>query len=131
MKLVNLLITVLFVLGAAPANAAKAVMEFEDEAIPALADGSTRSIDDVRSSIMAGCEAKGWTAEADGDAQVKCSILVRQKHYAEVIIPFSATAFSVKYSDSRQLDYNEKKHKIHRNYNNWVVNLVAAINQQF
>jgi hypothetical protein len=33
--------------------------------------------------------------------------------------------------DSRQLDYNEKRQKIHRNYNGWVIKLSATIQQQF
>ena len=62
---------------------------------------------------------------------MKCSILVRGKHYAEVKIPFSLTNYSILYSDSRVLDYNEKKQRIHRNYNNWVINLNASIQRNF
>lgn len=63
----------------------------------------------------------------DGEALIKCSILIRGRHYAEVIIPYSSSAYSIYYSDSRVLDYDERAQRIHRNYNKWVILLSQAI----
>lgn len=85
----------------------------------------------MREAIIAGCQDRGWTAAIDDERQIKCSILVRGKHYAEVVIPYSAASYSILYFDSRELDYNEKKQRIHRNYNGWVIKLSQTIDRQF
>lgn len=119
-----------FLLAVSPVWAAKPIMNMIDEPVPVTLDGSPRDIDEVKTAIINGCRRKGWTPVLDGEDQVKCSINVRV-HYAEVLIPFSAKSFSIIYSDSRELDYNPKKERIHRNYNRWVANLAATIRQEF
>ena len=111
--------------------AAKPILNIVDEPLPLRVDSSSATLDDVKKAIISGCLEKGWTPVADGDTQIKCSILVHGKHYAEVVIPYSESSFSILYSDSRVLDYNEKKQRIHRNYNNWVLNLSQSIKRQF
>ena len=110
---------------------AKPIHNIVDESVSLMADGSSATLEDVKKAIIAGCKLRGWKAVLDGDAQIKCSILVRGKHYAEVTIPYSESSYSILYSDSRVLDYNEKKQRIHRNYNRWVIKLSRTINQQF
>jgi hypothetical protein len=94
-------------------------------------DGSARALDEVRAAIINGCEAKEWSVVTDGEARIECSILVRGRHYAEVMIPYSSSAYSIYYSDSRVLDYDENDQSIHRNYNKWVILLSQAIQRQF
>ena len=110
---------------------AKPIHNIVDESVPMMTDGSSATLEDVKKAIIAGCKRRGWKAVLGGDAQIKCSILVRGKHYAEVTIPYSESSYSILYSDSRVLDYNEKKQRIHRNYNGWVIKLSGTINQQF
>ena len=111
--------------------AAKPIHNVIDQPVPVIFDGSSRTLEEVKAAIIAGCQRRGWTATLDSDEQIKCSILVRGKHFAEVVIPYSATSYSILYSDSRVLDYNEKKQRIHRNYNGWVIKLSQTIDQQF
>ena len=110
---------------------AKPIYNVVDEPVPLMADGSSATLEEVKKAIIAGCKRKGWTAALDGDTQIMCSILVRGRHYAEVTIPYSESSYSILYSDSRVLDYNEEKQRIHRNYNGWVIKLSETINQQF
>ena len=110
---------------------AKPIQNIVDEPVPLLIDGSSATLDDVKKAIISGCQRKGWNAVLDGDTQIKCSILVRGRHYAEITIPYSESSYSILYLDSRELDYNEEKQQIHRNYNGWVIKLSRAINQQF
>ena len=112
-------------------GATKPIMNIEDVAVPAKLDLSTYSLEEVRDAIAAGCRLRGWSASMDGDSQMKCSILVRGKHYAEGRIPFSETSYSIIYSDSRVLKYDAEKQRIHRNYNKWVILLSEAIQRQF
>lgn len=102
-----------------------------DEAVPSRLDGTSRTLDEVKEAVVTGCQRKGWRPVLDGEAQIKCTILVRGRHYAEVVIPYSAEKYSILYVTSRELDYNEKKQKIHKNYNRWVLGLSATIQQQF
>ncbi len=102
-----------------------------DVQVPASIDGSSPSVEDVKTAILAGCKRKSWVPVIDEDGNITCSITVRSKHYAEVEIPYSAKDFSILYKSSRGLKYNEANQKIHRNYNKWVVLLSQAIQQQF
>lgn len=118
-------------LGAGVALAGKPILNLQSEVVLPHFDGGDRSLDEVREAIANGCRHKGWRPIMDGDTQLVCSILVRGRHYAEVKIPFSTTNYSILYSSSRQLDYDAKRQRIHRSYNNWVLNLNQAIQQQF
>lgn len=111
--------------------AAAPIHNIVDEPVPLRLDATQRTVDEVKEAIVKGCQRKGWRPVLDGEAQIKCSILVRGRHYAEVVIPYSAESYSILYVTSRELDYNEKKQKIHKNYNRWVIGLSAAIQQQF
>jgi hypothetical protein len=120
-----------FLLASADAQATKPIMNIEDHPVAAQLDGTPRSLEQVRDGIIAGCKRKGWNPVIESDTQVKCSILVRGQHYAEVKIPFSVSTYSIIYSNSRVLDYNPERQRIHRNYNKWVILLSRTIDQQF
>jgi len=106
------------------------ISNIEDRAIPTKLDGSARSLDDVREAIAKGCSSKGWAPVVVDESRLKCSILVRGKHYAEVNIPFTESGYSIIYADSRVLDYDPEQRRIHRNYNKWVILLSQSIDQQ-
>jgi len=119
----------LFAAGAALAD--KPILNFHDQPVPVNRDGSSPTLEEVKQAIIMGCRLRRWTPVIGSENEIKCSILVRGRHYAEVSIPYSRESYSIVYSDSRVLDYNEKKQRIHRNYNNWVNNLAAAIQRKF
>lgn len=131
MKQSQYILASLLILMSSIAWGAKPIHNIVAEPVPLLIDGSSATLDDVKKAIIAGCQQRGWNAVLDGDKQIKCSILVRGRHYAEITIPYSESSYSILYLDSRELDYNEKKQRIHRNYNGWVIKLSQAINQQF
>lgn len=112
-------------------EAAAPIENIVDQVVPAKLDGSERSVDEVRDAIIAGCRRKGWSPVVKDDATIKCSILVRAKHYAEVDIPFSTSSYSILYADSRVLDYDAETQRIHRNFNKWIILLSQAIQMQF
>ncbi len=131
MKQSQYILASLLILMSSFAWGAKPIHNIVNEPVPLLINGSSATLDDVKKAIISGCQRRGWSAVLDGDAQIKCSILVRGRHYAEVMIPYSESSYSILYSDSRVLDYNEEKQRIHRNYNGWVIKLSRTINQQF
>jgi hypothetical protein len=50
---------------------------------------------------------------------------------ANIKISYDAKAYSLEYVDSKNLDYNPKTKKIHRNYVRWVNNLNKVIYQTY
>lgn len=58
------------------------------------------------------------------------SLSVRAKHFAEVEISYNEKTYSIKYKSSKDLDFNEQKQTIHRNYNKWVILLSETINRE-
>jgi hypothetical protein len=131
MKLKTLIFFAIFLGLSAQASAAKPILNIEDESVPIKFDGSTRGIEEVRDAIAAACRLKGWTPVIVDEEQIKCSILVRGRHYAEVMIPYTESKYSILYADSQVLDYDAERQRIHRNYNKWVILLSRAIQQQF
>ena len=111
--------------------AAKPIENLIDVPVPVKVDGSQHSIEEVQAAIIAGCRERGWVPVIAGENNIVASILVRAKHSAEVDISYSATNYSIIYKSSENLDYNEEKQKIHRNYNKWVVLLSDSIQRQF
>ena len=124
-----LTLTTLLFLVPAGADAAKPIMNMVDVAVPTRSDGSTYTAEEVQAVIIQGCHARGWSAVVDDAGLIRASITVRGRHFAEVEIPYDASAYSINYLSSNNLDYNEKKQRIHRNYNNWVVKLSGTIDK--
>jgi hypothetical protein len=102
-----------------------------DVPTPIRSDGSQYSIDAVRTAIITGCQTDGWTAEIIGERAIRAKLNIKNKHYAVVEIPYSESTYSIIYTSSTNLSYNEKRQTIHRNYNKWVLQLSTAINRQF
>ncbi len=71
----------------------------------------------------------GWqvTKVKPGLAQAQ---LFLRTHMALVEIPYSEKGFSIKYKDSKNLNYDSEKGTIHKNYNSWIQNLQNAISLQ-
>jgi hypothetical protein len=131
MKRIVLLSIIALALVPFESYAAKPIQDLVDVPVPVRVDGTYASFDEVQRAIIKGCTVRGWTPTLVGEGQIRASILVRSRHYAEVEILFTDRTYSITYKASRNLDYNEKYRKIHRNYNKWVANLSASIQQQF
>ena len=91
----------------------------------AVPDGM--SLADVKRSILQGCEARGWVCKDVDEDTIQGSIWVRGKHFAQVDIDYASDAYSIQYSDSKELMYDGGENSIHKNYNSWVMNLNGDI----
>jgi len=67
----------------------------------------------------------GWIVERKRPGRMVASLKLRS-HWAVVDITYDASQYSIHYKESEQLEYNGEK--IHRNYNNWILNLQRKIN---
>jgi len=104
------------------------IMNLDDRAVPSRIDGSKQTVKTVEKGILAGCLDKGWTCREVSPGLIVASIDVR-KHHAEANINYDVDSYSITYKDSKLLDYNGRRHTIHRNYNRWINNLDAAIHK--
>jgi len=111
--------------------AGQPILNLKDVPVPVKPDSSAYTIDEVQQAIIAGCRYKGWTPLIERPGQIKATITVRGKHYAEIAISYTSAAYSIQYVSSNNLDYDAKKQEIHRNYNKWITLLSEAIQRQF
>lgn len=124
-----LFMALLFIISNA-ALATSPIQNMVDVPVPVNVDGSHPNLEEIKGAILSGCRKRGWMPLIDDERQITCSISVRSSHYAEVEIPYTEKSYSIYYKNSRDLDYNEQKQKIHRNYNKWVANLSSTILQE-
>ena len=69
----------------------------------------------------------GWICRANQEGKVLGTLDIR-KHQLRVEISFNEKEYSIDYKDSINLDYDGKK--IHRQYINWVTNLMRNIDAE-
>ncbi len=103
------------------------IMDLNDRTIPQTQAGETLSLEQVQAAIMKGSIQKGWVPSVVKPGLVEASIQVRT-HQAVVSIPYTQGDYDIIYKSSQNLD--ESDGKIHRNYNRWVVNLSASIQEE-
>jgi len=85
------------------------------------------SMQDVQDAITRAGAALGWRMQPVKPGLMQGTLNLRT-HTAVVEIPYSTTAFSIKYKDSVNLDYTGDS--IHSNYNGWIQNLEKGIRAQ-
>ncbi|MEJ0086718.1 MAG: hypothetical protein WDO72_13610 [Pseudomonadota bacterium] len=107
------------------------IQDFVDQPITTKASGESFTPAEAQALIIKACTNRKWIPRLAEPGKLSVSILVRGVHYAEVSIPYSGTKYSILYVTSRELDANEKKRKIHGNYNKWVASLNAEIARTF
>lgn len=109
--------------------AADPISNIIDAPVPIKIDGSKYAIEEVKAAIIQGCQSRDWSVQIVDEGTIRAKLNIDNKHFAEVNIPYSESAYSIVYASSENLDYNERRQRIHRNYNRWVVRLSSSINQ--
>ena len=102
------------------------IMNVDNAPVPAVS-GKPMTQEQVRAAIIRAGSALGWQMKDDGPNKMVGTLVLRQ-HTAVVDIPYSPTAYSIKYKSSVNLD--ESGGSIHKNYNGWIQNLNRGINTQ-
>ncbi len=116
---------VIAALGMAGCNTAP-IMNVPNAAVTS-ASGKALNADQVRSAIVRAGAALGWQMKDEGPGLLIGTLNLRT-HQAVIEIPYSTSAYSIKYRSSTNLD--EKGGTIHKNYNGWITNLTRGINAQ-
>jgi hypothetical protein len=80
----------------------------------------------VEEAILKSTREAGWKPDVVKSGVIKAT-LTQRKHMAAIQIEYSSKSYTIKYSDSQNLEYDKKNNTIHRNYNRWVNNLDRRI----
>ena len=89
-------------------------------------------IEQVAKAIKTGIASRtGWTVTKEEPGQIEATLNVRE-HMLKVNIPYSTSSVAIKYVDSQNLDYAEKKgvKMIHPKWNGWTRNLMSDIQRE-
>ena len=92
----------------------------------ATASGKEPSLDQVTKAIVAAGTGLQWTMSVVHPGLIVGTLNIRS-HQAVVEIPYTTKAYSIKYKNSSDLNYDPEKQTIHSNYRGWVQNLDNAI----
>lgn len=121
-KSLGITILVLFVLLSTGCRTAP-IHTVEDAPFPTWQEKNVTQKDIAKAIISAG-KSLNWIMKEKSDNHIQGTLLLRS-HTAVVDIYYDESEFSIKYNDSTNLNYNGTE--IHRNYNNWVINLTNRI----
>jgi hypothetical protein len=97
-----------------------------------IAVPSGYSVEQVSKAIKLGVASRtGWTLTKTEPGQFEATLNVRQ-HMLKVNIPYSTSTVAIKYVDSQNLDYGERKgvKVIHPKWVNWTRNLATDIQRE-
>ncbi len=82
---------------------------------------------DVERSIVRAAASLGWKTKVKSEGEILATLDIR-KHQLVILIKHDDKNLTVNYQSSVNLKYDGKK--IHRQYANWVTNLLRAIDVQ-
>ncbi|ASM55066.1 MULTISPECIES: lipoprotein [Pseudoalteromonas] len=102
------------------------IKNFEQNLIPQTSKIINNTAD-VETGILKACIQLGWQCAPVSEGKIK-GILNIRTHQLIVNINYDKTAYSINYQDSTNLNYNGSK--IHRQYINWVTNLMRHIDAE-
>lgn len=102
------------------------IRNFDANPVPQMASGQ-HDLESIKTNILKACIKLGWTCRSNAEGQILGKLDIR-KHQLRVDITFNEQEYSIDYKDSINLDYNGKK--IHRQYINWVTNLMRNIDAE-
>jgi hypothetical protein len=87
-------------------------------------------VEQVSKAIRASLAGRGWAVTSEEPGHIVSTLNVRE-HMARIDIVYDTQTIAIKYLESGELMYAEKKGQrvIHRNYLNWILNLVNDINR--
>jgi hypothetical protein len=83
--------------------------------------------DEVRQAIIRAGVALGWQMQEVRPGLIQGTLALRT-HLAVVDVSYDANSYSIKYKDSKDLNYDGTS--IHNNYNGWIQNLEKGIRAQ-
>lgn len=96
---------------------------------PVVSNKASLTLDDVRVAITRAGTGLGWIMIEEQPGLIKGTLKLRS-HEAVIDVAYDTSVYSIRYVDSTNLNYNESKGTIHKNYNGWIQNLDNAIQRE-
>lgn len=121
-KIISIVLLALLMLSCGGGAAVHDVVE-----APVITTSPKYGIADVRGAIIRAGQSLGWQIRDNGKQRLLGTLFIRE-HEAQVDIDYTRKVYSIRYHDSRNLNYDGTK--IHGRYNSWVDNLHEAIRKQ-
>lgn len=90
-------------------------------------DARKLTLSDYEKAIVRAGSYRGWIMKPIAPGQLEATNVVRGKHTVVVDIVFNTETYSIKYKDSKNMDWDAATRTIHPNYNTWVKLLEADI----
>jgi len=106
------------------------IKDIVDREVPALKNGSRIPMPDIEGAILAACARRNFKA-AISEPGIITARWQRRGHWFDVTIPYTNTAYSIRYKDSERFDYNPTKQRIDDAYNEYVKGLADHIEADF
>jgi hypothetical protein len=87
-------------------------------------------VEQISKAIRAALAGRAWAVTSEEPGHIVSTLNVRE-HMAKIDIVYDLQTITIKYLESGELMYAEKKGQrmIHRNYLNWILNLVNDMNR--
>jgi hypothetical protein len=87
-------------------------------------------VEQVSKAIRAALAGRAWAVTSEEPGHIVSTLNVRE-HMAKIDIVYDLQTITIKYLESGELMYAQKKGQrmIHRNYLNWILNLVNDMNR--
>lgn len=110
------------------AGCAKTVLlkDYNDNSFAQLTN-KLHTVEQTEKYIKRACAQLGWNCVSTDANTIRGELLIRT-HTLVVDIEYDNEQFSIKYVDSTNLKHDGKY--IHRQYDNWVLNLIRHINKE-
>ena len=123
-KLIGITLFVISTVLLTGCNRVKHIHNVQDTPYPTW-QGQSVTQEDISNAIMKAGRSLTWIMKEKDEGHIEGTLILRS-HTAIVDIYYDDSKYSIMYKDSENLlhegDY------IHRNYNNWVINLTRTIN---
>ena len=129
MRIFRCLLLVVFVLGGSAAHARESSLE-DYENVPATGkDGKPLAAEQIRKAIFLGADMSRWVVSVKESGNTLKATYTWGSHTAVVDIEYAAGRYSIRYVDSRNLDFSEKNgvRVVHPAYNTVVTQLKTRI----
>jgi len=123
LKIVISTIIIVFLVGC---KSTVPVKNFDNQTIAQYGNASNTT-QSVERSIVRAAVTLGWKTKVTSENAILATLDIRT-HQLVVLITHDDKSFSIEYKDSTNLKYNGTK--IHRQYINWVTNLIRSIHAQ-
>jgi hypothetical protein len=93
-----------------------------DNEVPALKDGTRIHVGDVQVAILDACRKRRFECKVESDGVI-VGVWSHHGHEFTVSIPYTNEKYSVRYKDSKHMDYNAARQRIDDSYNEYVASL--------